>query len=602
MSGYTASRIRKPSYFRLAPLTRGRGKRTTKVIGFDTEADNGRPFLLQINDDGTADDTQIYQLSLFDGYACFHRLMQYIHEQCTRKDTEYIIVGWHLSYEWTQFFGHIPNQAFADIRTDSEFEFEYALRDSSHNLVANYHISVWNDKRYGATIRNLATHRTVRIIDGMRFFVTSLDKAGAMLGLGHKHRKPKRFHIGLLSDPAFLAYAKQDAYLTRRVGEAIVSLHEDYDVDTCISAPQFATRVFRHHFLDGEIALPDEPLEQAGLWSYHGGKNGYYLGRPMQVSNVYAYDITSAYPEAMRALPDPVRSYWEWSDTYAPGVHALWQISGTYRRCKYRGFLTHATGFAEAGEITNLWVTSYELDSILEHDEFNLAACSGYVMHGPTGSGPLVRYVDRFFEMKRTTTGALRQAAKLFLNSLYGKFFQKVPLHPIGWMADIVTGDESWIEPPDDAEFWYEAGGLYHPPIASLITGFVRAKIHRLEHRYDALMTSTDGFFALRPPDPSDMGDHLGGLTVEHGHLTIWRERLYAFRSRGKILKQALHGFRGNLRALLRLPLEPGVYDYRATQMMTLKMATKTHHDRRFAPGVFAILPYRLDLTADDGP
>jgi hypothetical protein len=164
------------------------------------------------------------------------------------------------------------------------------------------------------------------------------------------------------------------------------------------------------------------------------------------------------------------------------------------------------------------------------------------------------------------------------------------------------TATESYIEPPDDAEFWYEAGGLYHPPIASLITGYVRAKIHRLEHRYDALMTSTDGFFALRKPDPADMGNHLGGLTVEHGHLTIWRERLYAFRSGGNVVKQALHGFRGDLKALLRMPLKPGSYEYVAQQMMTLKMATKRHHDARFAPGVFATLPYRLDLTTDDGP
>jgi hypothetical protein len=233
-----------------------------------------------------------------------------------------------------------------------------------------------------------------------------------------------------------------------------------------------------------------------------------------------------------------------------------------------------------------------------------MESCRGYALIGPTGDGALVRYVDRFFDMKAKSTGALRQAAKLFLNSLYGKFFQKVPIHDIGWMLTLGEADESFIESHSvPGEAWWEAGGLYHPPIASLITGFVRAKIHRLEHRYDALMTSTDGFFARRPPDPSDMGNHLGGLTVERGHLTIWRERLYAFRAKRKVVKYALHGFRGGLAKLLEMPLQAGTYGYQAAQMMTLKMAIRAHHSERYRPGTFADLPFELRIAGDpDGP
>jgi hypothetical protein len=534
-----------------------------------------------------------------DGRACLDAFMRFVHEVCNRRDTEYIIVGWNLAYEWTQLFGHITDPAFVEIRTQDEFDFIVPVVTASGQKY-KYHWNVWNDKRQIAKIRDLQSNRTISVIDGYRFFTTSLDNAAKMLNIGRKHDKPKEFSLAMAYDPAFLDYAKQDAWLTRKVGEFIVSLHEDYDVPTCMSAPQFAPRVFKHHFLDGEIPLAEPDLEQAGLSSYHGGKNGYYLGKPMQVANVYAYDITSAYPEAMRAIPDPVRAAWVALDRYEPNEHALWCISGTYRRCKYRGFLKHELGFAESGSITDLWVTSYELDSILEHGEFDMTACHGYAMRGPVGTGPLVRYVDTFFDLKAKSEGALRQAAKLFLNSLYGKFFQKVPIHDIGWMLTLgEDGTEAYIEKHKDSEPWFEAGGLYHPPIASLITGYVRAKIHRLEHRYDAMMTSTDGFFARRAPDPADVGAYLGGLTVERGSLTIWRERLYAFRAHGKVSKHALHGFRGSLADLLRLPLEPGTVRYLAQQMMTLKMATRAHADRRYRPGSFATLPYELVIKGE---
>src|SRR4029077_10298162 len=91
----------------------------------------------------------------------------------------------------------------------------------------------------------------------------------------------------------------------------------------------------------------------------------------------------------------------------------------------------------------------------------------------------------------------------------------------------------------------------------------------------ESVMTSTDGFFAMRPPDPDDIGTGLGDLTVERGNLMIWRERLYAFDpASGKPGKYALHGFRGDVDALRRIPLTPGSYSYKAQQMVTLRLST----------------------------
>jgi hypothetical protein len=546
------------------------------------------------------------------------KFIEYLDVRCQRRDTEYVVVGWNLSYEWTQLFGDLDafDDNGIDVVQESQFELNVGRRDDAGNALSRWHIKALNDKMYTATFRNESTHVSIRVIDGMKYFVTGLSKAGEMLGLGRKLDFNKEFLAKMtreegLRNPAFLAYARQDAYLTRKIGEYIVSdLHETYDVPTCISAPQFASRVFRRSFLNVEIPPPSPDLEQAGLYSYHGGKNGYYLGGPHKLDKVWSLDITSAYPEAMRALPNIETASWVAINDWQPGRHALYRVTLKYEPCTYRPLYDHGGARAEGGYVSGVWITSYELDSIMRHGEAVIVSCDGFEMVGDVGKGPLAEYVDRFFGLKARSTGALREAAKLFLNSLYGKFFQKVPRGNVGyWDIDLDGDGAALVETDPTQDYDYDAGGLYHPPIASLITGFVRAKIHDIEHKYDALMTSTDGIFARRRPDPADVGTDLGKLTAERGTLRVWRERLYIFdpsprddsgKYRKVKRKVALHGFRGNADMLAAVPLTPGRFEYTGSQLVTLRLARRsfTTPDGSsvvFPVGTIPTLKYILD-------
>lgn len=619
MTDILASRIEKPLYFRLAPLLRGRGKRSTVVIGFDTEAvtkagdpDRGMPFLMQFSGPGTDETGTLLVRVPHREHAALRLFVDYLDSYCTRKDTEYIIVGWNLSYEWTQLFRDLTDTGEDAIPFNQlpEFTFDTDRRDDSGNLRSRWRVKVLNDKRYSATFTHLGTKRVVRVIDGMSFFVTGLDKAAGMLGLGAKITLPKgkikKLTRADADDPFFCRYARQDAYLTRRIGEVIVDLFKEYDVTTCISAPQFAAKVFRHHFLTSEIAQPSPDLEQAGLSSYHGGKNGYYLPGPKHLRKMWHYDITSAYPEAMRALPDPTQAVWVPVTDYVPGRHALYRVSMTYRPCAYRGLQAHDGHKLSTEYVDGVWTTSYELDAIVSQGEADIHAIEGWSMEGPSG-GPLVDYVDRFFAMKRNATGPMREAAKLFLNSLYGKFFQKVGLGDVGWWEADQDGPMTYRHDPTEP-YDYRAGGLYHPPIASLITGYVRGKIHRLEHRYGAVMTSTDGLFARKPPIPADIGSDLGMLTATRGELSIWRERLYLFDPEdGGKRKGALHGYRGSFDDLAKVPLTTGAWEYTASQLVTLRLAGRTFAGADGVPirpgtGEIADLKFVLDIRAGRGP
>lgn len=608
MSAYDAVRIEKPKYFGIRPTSRGRGKRVPYVVGFDSEAAESKPFLWQFSEPGgTEDDVIVISVPEDIEHAGLKTFMQYIGKRLLGnfgRNHEVIFYGWNLDYEWTQLFHDLPL-----FGTESEINFVFELFSPSTGTTHEFKWTVYNDKRVFAKIENVKSHLIIRILDGMMFYKTGLDKGAKMLGLGEKYKPnddcklPGAWHEHdhdnnyitreLATDPEFLMYARRDAYITRLIGEQIVGLHDDYDIRQTISAPHFASSVFKHRFLNSEVVLPAEPLEQAGLWSYHGGKNGFYLPGPARIEGCYQYDITSAYPEAMRQLPNIEDAEWRIVHNYQSGRHAIYVVTLQYTRCPWRGMMTHDGRWPDSGYIEDVCLTSYELDAMVLRGEARVILCHGWEMIGDTG-GPLERYVDLFFAQKARAEGAERETAKLMLNSLYGKFFQKVSLGVVGWY-DWETG--AMIETDPSGLFDWRAGGLYHPPIASLITGFVRAKIHGMEHKYRSIMTSTDGLFGYEPPDPADIGANLGALTVEKGDLDIWRERLYIFRSPDLDKpKVAYHGFWGKLAQLEAIPLAPGKYEYTSRHMVTLKESLHSFDHVQYPPGSFTTLKRSITL------
>jgi hypothetical protein len=130
----------------------------------------------------------------------------------------------------------------------------------------------------------------------------------------------------------------------------------------------------------------------------------------------------------------------------------------------------------------------------------------------------------------------------------------------------------------------------------------VRAKIHGLEHKYGAVMTSTDGYFGVEPPDPADLGTALGGLTAEEGRLSIWRERLYVFDPvGGGKPKAALHGFRGSVDQLRGIPLAPGDHRYVSSHPVTLRQARTRLAGNEVRPGQWVEREFTLTVGGTVG-
>ena len=434
--------------------------------------------------------------------------------------------------------------------------------------------------------------KSVMLIDTFAYFSTSLARMADMLcpdlpklempkGLGSKRFKA--------SDKNFCQYAMRDSIIAYRAGKQIHAMHSELDVPLCVSAPHFASKVFRRRFLHKPIPLPPRSLVYSAMHSYHGGKNnvtasaGYYR-------NVQAVDIRSAYPFAMSTFPSFTnpklyRTIKGGGNPRNLPPYAIYKIDGVAKNCSYPSLYNHA--FKPLfGNFSGQWVTGFELNEALRKREVRLLRTEGYYYDAERDNepSPFKEYVEYFFSKKEKPEDKIhREFYKLLLNSLYGKFIQT--------RANTILNDI--VFDLDDNRLIDQAaiiaGGLFNPFIATLITGHTRAYIHRLEHDYEALHTSTDGVFTQQKPKESA---GLGGLSIEaSGDLLLFRNKLYIFYdaiskeekgkvtesvifSGKKITKYALHGFHGTLAQLEQIHAT-GQKSYSYTKVNKLRESIK---------------------------
>jgi len=399
-------------------------------------------------------------------------------------------------------------------------------------------------------------HRMVWLVDSRAVFLGSLAKAAEMTGSPFaKLAHPEGLGRRRLHGPEFEAYIRNDVLAGYHVARAIEAMHKDYDVPFSLSAPHFASRVFKRHYLNPHnMPFPPPDIARAAELAYHGGKNqmsvpaGWY-------KRAWELDINSAYTNAMKNLPSFVAGEYVRVTEVPHGAHGVLCISGRRSSCPYGVVFSHS--FQPLREDFNdVWVTVYEVEEALRQKELDLTRCWGWVWRAKPGAPtPLRLYAERFFklkqlELRKAGKGSLSYyTTKLLANSLYGKFMQtvrevcEVDLDPDTGEAEIV---ETW-----------RAGGMYHPFLACLITGFVRAQLHAMEHLTRSLHSSTDAVKTqINPREVREfIGEGLGKWSVEIGpsSLLLLRPKLYIHEpsAAGGKVKYALHGFHGDLKALM---------------------------------------------------
>jgi hypothetical protein len=537
------------------------------IIGCDSETCEGEPITFQFFGKG------VKKLVWLDsGRHATREFFKALSAICPARSTT-IIYGFNLDFDLVSFLWDRHQ-----ILRDEEIEFD------AHGWHAEGVFS------HVVFMRFTKGRRTVHLIDAMAFYKTSLAKAADLFCPGlPKLARPK--DLGKVrykkNHPTFPAYAMRDAEITYHIGLAIQAMHEEYDVQQCVSGPHMAARVFRHKFLKLPIPLPPNRIIYSALHSYHGGKNN-LAGAVGWHRKIYSLDIKSAYPAAMARLPSfsNPKAYKTISGDGHPatlpelGIYKVW---GKVKKCSWPIIYSHDFKPLH-GRIEGVWTTGPELLEAMRAKEIKIEKIEGYFYDKTMDNepSPFKAYVELFFKLKDTAHDPIKRAFyKILLNSLYGKFIQSGTrggdLKNLVWDCDNETLNQIRI---------ITAGGLFNPFVASLITGFPRAWIHKMEHDYRAIHTATDGIFTqIKPKEIPG----LGGQSLDaEGDALIFRNKCYIVygpRQKPKngkkslhssifpnkdIIKYATHGFHGRIFDLEKL-YSQGKSDYHYVKVNKLR-------------------------------
>jgi hypothetical protein len=322
----------------------------------------------------------------------------------------------------------------------------------------------------------------------------------------------------------------------------------------------------------------------------------------MIIQGISEYDIVSAYPYAM----SEIGNFFDYTIKKSKEVQpdGVYQVSGKIL-CPYHPMYTQ--DFQRELVLRETWVTGWELQSALDHGCFQGKVLEGFSMLSDTKKyNGLSDYVWHFFKLKAEAKAAGNVTetlwAKLGLNTLYGKFISKI------------------IEEVDLLDRW-RGGVIFHPLIATLITGHVRARMHAIEHAGASLHTSTDAIISKEKNLDARFltTGGLGSLKKEYeGDVLIVRPKVYIIFDKldphcyhkfllgddlmlqcqychAKVLKSATHGFFGSVQMLLNM-WKGQQTNYKVVRMMRLKEAAK-RKDPDCLPFVFS--PQRRSLNVD---
>lgn len=227
---------------------------------------------------------------------------------------------------------------------------------------------------------------------------------------------------------------------------------------------------------------------------YFGGRcQVFEYGAPLR-GDFAMFDIVSSYPAAMTKQHPVGTDYYESHDYIsAPGA-SFWIVEG-YSAGAFPVREKYATEFPAGYGV--FYVTGWELQAALDTGTVTIKSATGLI---PRRFETLAPYIDRFFRDKTEAEGkgdkAGREIAKIFLNSLYGKYgsnpdnykdYKIIPAgelfaidpifktrkHGAEWSLEQMAGEYDIISKPSSNTQYYDVA------LAASVTGYARAELWR---------------------------------------------------------------------------------------------------------------------------
>jgi len=244
--------------------------------------------------------------------------------------------------------------------------------------------------------------------------------------------------------------------------------------------------------------------------AYFGGRiEAFKLG---SFENVHAYDICSAYPHAIAGLPSTRENHFIYTQKYRPGF-AVWHVRYNFPKSVNIGVFPFrlADGSIKFPLCGEGWYWNPEVAVALKHWSKYVDVIEGYYIANPNKTTPFRKLFPALYKKRQAykRKGDLNHyILKIVLNSIYGKFAQKVG------RADFKNF--SW---------------------AGYITSHTRARLREaVIGKEDKIIAfSTDGIYSLVPLRNLKLSDDLGGWEKsQFNRGTVLMSGVYSLEGEGK--------------------------------------------------------------------
>lgn len=311
----------------------------------------------------------------------------------------------------------------------------------AHNMAYDYTIlkidSYLSSRAYEIVLRSISSafivnassgSKTISLISSTNYYRMSLEKLGEIFGF------PKtKVDFENVDDKELEEYCKNDTRVLAKVIIEHLKFVEKNDLGNfkaTVASQAFAC--FRHKFLPPGKSLlihTFEPVIDLELESYRGGRcEAFKIGK---LENVYKLDVNSMYPYVMKnnmfpVEPSPKKIFIEPSkehllkslDYYFIIANCDLELNEPVIGCKRKKLIF------PVGKIKQT-ITSPEIKYILENPKCGeIKKINSMVSYLQI---PLFsKYVDYFYGIRTNAPNdAVKTMAKIFLNSIYGKFAQR---------------------------------------------------------------------------------------------------------------------------------------------------------------------------------
>lgn len=426
------------------------------------------------------------------------------------------------------------------------------------NLIKRFNTNVlYNDSRFISF-----KHEKTTFADSLNLLPLSVKKIGESIGL-HKLETDIQLIKGNVKDISqdMIYYCKIDCKI---VYKALLQLFETAGTIK-ITLAGLSLNYFRNYYMHTDILYNDLSIEF--FKSYSGGRcEAFKIGK----TNSYKYDINSMYPYVMKTcnFPNPANLKMIKNCTIDFALKKIEKFEGLIyceliHKKHYFGFLPVKINnklIFPIGKITGHFNFN-EIRFALKHKIIDLIDIK-YLIYSIDKINPFIDFINDNYNKRIQGGEADKLIYKLFLNSLYGKFAQKIETEKIYFdnyrqmldITDTLKGKNYTIEPQNkNSTYGYivikkpETETYLNntiPVFSSYITSEARILLLSKMLKYQKNIityTDTDSIF-VEKPENIENSTEIGHFKLEKSKVT----HIYGLKNyKEKTEKKTIHKIKG---------------------------------------------------------